>query len=151
MTCDLLVIGGGIAGASAAARAAEAGANVVVVEKDDRLGGSGALSAGILWTAPDRETLRRVCPRGDPELGGVLVDEYDAVVERVRGAGVDVSERWHGQMGFGVAHRIDIAGMARGRAGAHRAGRADRVRPCRQGADRRGRGGARRPGERRRG
>ena len=110
MTCDLLVIGGGIAGASAAARAAEAGANVVVVEKDDRLGGSGALSAGILWTAPDRETLRRVCPRGDPELGGVLVDEYDAVVERVRGAGVDVSERWHGQMGFGVAHRIDIAG-----------------------------------------
>jgi flavin-dependent dehydrogenase len=32
VTCDLLVIGGGIAGASAAARAAEAGANVVVVE-----------------------------------------------------------------------------------------------------------------------
>jgi succinate dehydrogenase/fumarate reductase flavoprotein subunit len=110
VTCDLLVIGGGIAGASAAARAAEAGANVVVVEKDDRLGGSGALSAGILWTAPDRETLRRVCPRGDLELGGVLVDEYDAAVERVREAGVDVSERWYGQMGFGVAHRVDIGG-----------------------------------------
>jgi len=110
VTCDLLVIGGGIAGASAAARAAEAGADVVVVEKDERLGGSGALSAGILWTAPDRETLRRVCPRGDLALGGVLVDDYEAAVGRVRDAGVEVSERWEGQMGFGVAHRIDIQG-----------------------------------------
>ena len=61
MSRDLLVIGGGIAGTSAALRAAESGADVVVIEKDSRLGGSGALSAGILWTAPDRETLRRVC------------------------------------------------------------------------------------------
>lgn len=110
MTCDLLVIGGGVAGATAAAHAADAGAEVVVVEKDSRLGGSGALSAGILWTAPDRETLRRVCPRADSALGEVLVDGYDAAVERVRAAGVEVSERWDGQMGFGVAHRIDIHG-----------------------------------------
>jgi succinate dehydrogenase/fumarate reductase flavoprotein subunit len=110
VTCDLLVIGGGVAGASAAAHAAEAGADVVLVEKDSRLGGSGALSAGILWTAPDHDTLRRVCPRADHALGGVLVDGYDAAVERVRAAGVEVSERWEGQMGFGVAHRIDIHG-----------------------------------------
>jgi succinate dehydrogenase/fumarate reductase flavoprotein subunit len=110
VSCDLLVIGGGIAGAAAAARAAEAGADVVVIEKDSRLGGSGALSAGILWTAPDRETLARVCPRGDAELGGVLVDSYDDAVAGVRALGVEVSERWEGQMGFGVAHRIDIAG-----------------------------------------
>jgi succinate dehydrogenase/fumarate reductase flavoprotein subunit len=109
-SCDLLVIGGGVAGASAAARAAEAGADVVVVEKGEALGGSGALSAGILWTAPDHETLRRVCPRADAELGGVLVDGFDAAVERVRAAGVEVSERWEGQMGFGIAHRIDIHG-----------------------------------------
>ena len=103
----------------------------MVVEKDGRLGGSGALSAGILWTAPDRETLRRVCPRGDPELGGVLVDAYDAAVERVRDAGVDVSERWEGQMGFGVAHRIDIPAWLEACAGADRAGWADRVPACR--------------------
>ena len=151
MSCDLLVIGGGVAGASAAARAAEAGASVVVVEKGDRLGGSGALSAGILWTAPDRETLRRVCPRGDLELGGVLVDEYDAAVERVRRAGVEVSERWQGQMGFGVAHRIDIAGWLE--AARERIEEAGRIAfgHAADGADRRGRGGARRPGERRRG
>jgi succinate dehydrogenase/fumarate reductase flavoprotein subunit len=110
LSCDLLVVGGGVAGTAAAARAAEAGADVVVVEKDSRLGGSGALSAGILWTAPDHETLRRVCPRADATLGGVLVDSYDDAVERVRAAGVEVSDRWEGQMGFGVAHRIDILG-----------------------------------------
>ena len=80
----------------------------MVVEKDSRLGGSGALSAGILWTAPDRETLRRVMSARRPRVGRALVDD-DAAVERVRDAGVDVSERWEGQMGFGVAHRIDIA------------------------------------------
>jgi succinate dehydrogenase/fumarate reductase flavoprotein subunit len=110
LSCDLLVLGGGVAGAAAAVRAAEAGADVVVVEKDSRLGGSGALSAGILWTAPDRDTFSRVCPRGDAELGGILVDSFDAAVEWVRAAGVEVSERWEGQMGFGVAHRTDIHG-----------------------------------------
>jgi succinate dehydrogenase/fumarate reductase flavoprotein subunit len=111
MSRDLLVIGGGIAGTATAAHAAGLGASVTVIEKGDRLGGSGALSAGILWTAPDRETLRRVCPGADEELGMVLVDGFDAAVERVRASGVEVSERWQGQMGFGVAHRIDIHGL----------------------------------------
>jgi len=108
---DLLVIGGGVAGAAAAAHAAARGASVAVVEKDDHLGGSGALSAGILWTAPDVETLRRICPGGDPDLGRTLVEGFDAAVERVREDGIEVSERWHGQMGFGFAHRIDIHGL----------------------------------------
>ena len=38
---------------AAAARAAVRGARVLVVEKGERLGGSGALSAGVLWTVPD--------------------------------------------------------------------------------------------------
>jgi flavin-dependent dehydrogenase len=47
---DLLVIGGGLAGLSAAARAAQDGASVVVVEKGPRLGGS-AVYAGFLCAA----------------------------------------------------------------------------------------------------
>ncbi len=105
------MLGGGVAGLAAAARAAEAGASVTVVEKGPRPGGSAALSAGILWTAPDHETMRRVVPGGDPELGRRLVDGFVPAMEWVRSHGAFVSERWEGQMGFGSACRIDIAAL----------------------------------------
>jgi succinate dehydrogenase/fumarate reductase flavoprotein subunit len=108
---DLLVAGGGIAGLAAAARAAELGLDVVVAEKGDAVGGSAALSAGIVWTAPDVETARRVAPEGDPALLSALVEGFDAAIARVRDAGVAVSERWTGQMGFGVAHHVDVAAL----------------------------------------
>jgi succinate dehydrogenase/fumarate reductase flavoprotein subunit len=108
---DLLVVGGGIAGMAAAARAAELGLEVVVAEKGDEVGGSAALSAGIVWTAPGVETARRVAPDGDPALLRALVEGFDAAIERVRDAGVAVSERWTGQMGFGVAHHVDVAAL----------------------------------------
>lgn len=111
MTVDLLVVGGGIAGMAAAARAIELGLEVVVVEKGDEVGGSAALSAGIVWTSPDVETARRVAPDGDPALVRALVEGFDAAVERVRDAGVAVSDRWTGQMGFGVAHHVDVAAL----------------------------------------
>lgn len=111
MTVDLLVAGGGMAGMAAAARAIELGLEVVVAEKGDEVGGSAALSAGIVWTAPDVETARRVAPEGDPALLQALVEGFDAAIERVRDAGVVVSERWSGQMGFGVAHHVDLSSL----------------------------------------
>jgi succinate dehydrogenase/fumarate reductase flavoprotein subunit len=110
-TTDLLVAGGGMAGLAAGARAVELGLDVVVAEKTDRPGGSAALSAGIVWTAPDVETARRVAPDGDPELARLLVEGFEPGVEAIRAAGVAVSERWYGQMGYGVAHRVDIAAL----------------------------------------
>lgn len=44
--CDLLVIGAGVAGLSAALAAAEAGADVVIVDENARSGGSGAYQLG---------------------------------------------------------------------------------------------------------
>jgi succinate dehydrogenase/fumarate reductase flavoprotein subunit len=108
---DLLVIGGGMAGLAAGAAAAEAGARVTVVEKSRDLGGSAAVSAGIVWTAPDYETLRRVVPGGDPALGHALIDGFWPAVEWVRASGVPVSESWEGQMGFGSAVRVDMAAL----------------------------------------
>ena len=46
---DVVVIGGGIAGLSAAITAAENGASVTLVEKLDRVGGSTVVSGGILY------------------------------------------------------------------------------------------------------
>ncbi|XOV85343.1 MAG: FAD-dependent oxidoreductase [bacterium] len=48
---DVIVIGGGGAGLSAAIRAAEAGATVLVVEAGEKMGGSTALSGGVYYAA----------------------------------------------------------------------------------------------------
>jgi succinate dehydrogenase/fumarate reductase flavoprotein subunit len=108
---DLLVLGGGMAGLAAAARAAELGASVIVAEKRPELGGSAALSAGIVWTAPDVATLREVVPGGDPGLGQILVESFPAAVNWLRSLGVPVSEPWQGQFGFGTAVWADIPAL----------------------------------------
>ncbi|MEM9880101.1 MAG: FAD-dependent oxidoreductase, partial [Pseudomonadota bacterium] len=46
---DVLIIGAGAAGLSAALAAHEAGATVAVIEKADKLGGTAAISGGIVW------------------------------------------------------------------------------------------------------
>ena len=51
LECDLLILGAGMAGLSAAGWAAQRGARVVVVERAAEVGGSAALSGGMLWTA----------------------------------------------------------------------------------------------------
>lgn len=105
---DLVIVGSGQAGLAAGAAAAERGLRVVVCEKTSRIGGSAALSAGILWTAPDVATLRALLPDGDPEVGGALIEGFEPAVARARDAGVPVSERWSGHLRFGVAYRTDI-------------------------------------------
>jgi succinate dehydrogenase/fumarate reductase flavoprotein subunit len=105
---DLLVVGGGQAGLAAAAAAAERGLRVVVLEKTARFGGSAARSAGILWTAPDVETMQAILPEGDPALGRALVEGFEPAVAAIRDAGVPVTERWSEHLGFGVAYRTDI-------------------------------------------
>jgi succinate dehydrogenase/fumarate reductase flavoprotein subunit len=108
---DVLVAGGGMAGLAVAARAAERGLRVVVAEKCHTLGGAAALSAGIVWTAPYVETIGAVVPEADPALGRALVEGFDPAVEAVRAAGVAVSEQWSGQMGFGIAHHVDVQAL----------------------------------------
>jgi len=100
-----------MAGLAAAAAAASTGARVTVVEKRGTLGGSAAMSAGIVWTAPDFHTLRQVVPGGDPALGQALIDGFWPAVDWIRSTGVSVSERWEGQMGFGSAVRVDVKAL----------------------------------------
>lgn len=53
LECDVLVMGSGTAGLSAAIAAAEAGASVLVIEKQDIPGGSAVTSAGIVYAPVD--------------------------------------------------------------------------------------------------
>jgi succinate dehydrogenase/fumarate reductase flavoprotein subunit len=109
--CDLLVIGGGMAGMSAAGWAAERGARVIVVERASTLGGSAVLSGGVLWTAasPEKMTLYG---GGDPALGRLVFDTYPDAIAWLRRREIALSPRMdvlHGQ-----GYQIDIASHIRG-------------------------------------
>ena len=60
MNVDVLVIGCGPAGASAAIAAHDAGASVLVVEKRGRGGGNALVAGGFLWDVRGPEALRHV-------------------------------------------------------------------------------------------
>ena len=51
---DVLIIGAGAAGLTAALAAHSDGANVTIIDKNDRLGGTAAISGGIVWMAGNR-------------------------------------------------------------------------------------------------
>ncbi|GAA3681759.1 hypothetical protein GCM10022237_45760 [Nocardioides ginsengisoli] len=102
---DLLVIGAGMAGLTAAARAARDGRRVVVVEVGDDVGGS-ARYAGYAWTAPSREVMDEVNPRGDVLLRHALVDRFADGVEWIRSVGVDAQDAVP-ILGFGRGHQFD--------------------------------------------
>lgn len=111
MECDLLVIGGGMAGMSAAGWAAENGARVIVLEKAGALGGSAVLSGGVFWTASSHGKMA-LYGGGDPELARVVFDTYGSALAWLRERGIEVSPRLdvlHGQ-----GYQIDIAAHIRG-------------------------------------
>ena len=111
MECDLLVIGGGMAGMSAAGWAAERGARVIVVEKAAALGGSAVLSGGVLWTATSPEKMA-LYGGGDAALGQVVLDTYPEALGWLRRRDVPISPRLdvlHGQ-----GYQIDIWSHIRG-------------------------------------
>ncbi|RFO95261.1 3-oxosteroid 1-dehydrogenase [Rhodoferax lacus] len=55
--CDLLVVGSGAAGLTAAIAARKAGLQVIVVEKEDLFGGTTALSGGMIWIPGNRHSV----------------------------------------------------------------------------------------------
>jgi succinate dehydrogenase/fumarate reductase flavoprotein subunit len=103
--CDFLVFGAGMAGLSAAARAAEAGARVIVVEKQARPGGSALLSGGVTWTIQTPHKLNGHT-RGRPELGALVSQGYREAVAWLRTRGVQMSPAMAVLRGQG--YEIDI-------------------------------------------
>jgi len=88
---DFLVFGGGMAGMTAAARAASVGRKVLVVEKAPEIGGSTVLSGGKLWTAKSMELFGDETPGGDPALRAAIFDKFDEAVAWLRSTGIAVA------------------------------------------------------------
>src|SRR5215467_15898131 len=83
---DVVVVGSGAAGMTAALTAAHHGLSVVVIEKTDRFGGSTARSGGGLWL-PGNEVLRKAGVRDTPEQARAylaFVAGEDVTAERQR-------------------------------------------------------------------
>ncbi|HTJ70428.1 MAG TPA: FAD-binding protein [Actinospica sp.] len=102
---DLLVVGAGMAGLTAAARAVRDGLSVLIVEIGPDVGGS-ARFAGYAWTAPDHETMDRHNPGGDPALRRALVDRFADGVAWIRSLGVEAGDAQR-ILSFGRGHRFD--------------------------------------------
>jgi succinate dehydrogenase/fumarate reductase flavoprotein subunit len=73
VTATVVVVGGGMSGLCAGIAAAQAGADVVVLEQSAAVGGSMALSGGLIWAPRDLPTARSYIPRGDADLQRLLV------------------------------------------------------------------------------
>jgi hypothetical protein len=65
---DVVVVGGGIGGLTAAVRAQREGADVTLLEKAYETGGTTKHSEGAVWTYESFEDMRNDAPDGDPEL-----------------------------------------------------------------------------------
>ena len=82
-----------MAGLCAAARARELGADVLVLEKGDRPGGSMRLSSGFVWRHARFDDFRSECPDGDPALQRLVFDRLDEGLRWLESLGAPVSTR----------------------------------------------------------
>jgi succinate dehydrogenase/fumarate reductase flavoprotein subunit len=90
---DVVVAGAGMAGLAAAARALELGADVLVLEKGDRPGGSMLLSSGVVWRYRDWDRFRAECPGGDPKLQRLVWERLDDDLDWLESLGAPVVGR----------------------------------------------------------
>ena len=112
-TVDLVVIGAGAAGMTAALTAAVEGLNVLLCEKADQLGGTTATSAGTIWIPGSTHSVRAGVPdtveRARTYLDSVIGQREDRTLHGLREAfltsaacAIDYLEQ-HGDLAFTAA------------------------------------------------
>ena len=90
-TCDVVVIGGGGAGLTAAISAAKNNANVIIVEKNGEIGGN-TLVCGAIYNAPDSELQKKLPMMSEEKIAVIekalnetpINDEHKKLQDKVR-------------------------------------------------------------------
>ena len=101
-----------MAGLSAAAHARSLGADVLVLEKGDRPGGSMLLSSGVVWRHRELERFHSECPGGDPNLQRLVWERLDADLAWLESLGARVRARDTGNP-FTTGVRFRTASLTR--------------------------------------
>lgn len=96
-----------MAGLTAGATAAQAGAKVMVAEKSGAVGGSAQLSGGMVWTARDIDAIEAACPDGDRELLTHVLGHMDELYAWISGTGARLSDPAV-VLEYGIGRRVDI-------------------------------------------
>ncbi len=94
----IVVAGGGLAGLVAALRAVELGAQVTLLEKGDRLGGSFVYSSGYIWSYKDLKTFRQEAPNGDAALQTLVLERLETGLDRLESLGIPALTRETGNL-----------------------------------------------------
>ncbi|PKO30155.1 MAG: flavocytochrome c [Betaproteobacteria bacterium HGW-Betaproteobacteria-9] len=128
---QLIVVGGGIAGFAAALEAAEAGCQVILLEKMDEIGGSSAMSGGCLaFAGTDLQAANGIqdsaellasdllevgLNENDPALVNAYAQNQLATYQWLRGHGVEFSPVIEASSGQSVprVHTVDPADTVR--------------------------------------
>jgi succinate dehydrogenase/fumarate reductase flavoprotein subunit len=99
-----------MAGLVAAARARELGADVQILEKGDRPGGSMLLSSGVVWRYLDFDEFREQCPGGDPVLQRLVWERLDDGLDWLERLGAPVVRR-ETENPLTTGRRFDTTGL----------------------------------------
>jgi succinate dehydrogenase/fumarate reductase flavoprotein subunit len=106
MDVDLVVLGAGLAGMSAATAASERGARVLVLERAPTTGGSAAISGGYVWTTTDLAGLRKEDSGEFQRHGHLVVDGYRDAIRWLSGYAAPLTAEQPNLHGRG--HKFDI-------------------------------------------
>jgi succinate dehydrogenase/fumarate reductase flavoprotein subunit len=99
----VVIVGGGLAGLTAALRATELGAQATLLEKGDRPGGSFIYSSGYVWSYRDMPAFRREAPDGDTTLQRLILESLGTGLDWLEGAaGAPLSRETGNPLTFGA-------------------------------------------------
>lgn len=106
LSCDVLVVGGGISGAVAALRACDAGKKVILVEKESMLGGTSALATGNFTVADTEEGIENIIEE-QAAVDALSVDQTYPDVDRVRATWKQQKETFDYMQGLGIEAELN--------------------------------------------